>query len=111
MSTVIAVIFHTVLGRGQAKRQSQSTLIGIHYHSKPGDKKSQTPRFSLHSTSTSLSALLVAIMADDAEAIHAAELKKKRQFRKYAYRGIDLENLLDKSSEEVLPTLIVRLML
>ena len=42
-------------------------------------------------------------MADDAEAIHAAELKKKRQFRKYSYRGIDLEDLLDKSSEEVLP--------
>jgi small subunit ribosomal protein S15e len=40
-------------------------------------------------------------MADDAEAIHAAELKKKRQFRKYAYRGVDLADLLDKSSEEV----------
>lgn len=40
-------------------------------------------------------------MADDAEAIHAAELKKKRQFRKYAYRGVDLEDLLDKSSEEL----------
>ena len=43
-------------------------------------------------------------MADDAEAIHAAELKKKRQFRKYAYRGVDLEDLLDKSSEEVFPS-------
>jgi small subunit ribosomal protein S15e len=45
-------------------------------------------------------------MADDAdaEAIHAAELKKKRQFRKYAYRGVDLEDLLDKSSEEVRPS-------
>jgi hypothetical protein len=43
-----------------------------------------------------------AIMADaEAEAIHAAELKKKRQFRKYSYRGVDLEDLLDKSSEEV----------
>ena len=44
-------------------------------------------------------------MADDAEreAIHAAELKKKRQFRKYSYRGVDLEDLLDKSSEEVFP--------
>jgi len=41
-------------------------------------------------------------MADaEAEAIHAAELKKKRQFRKYSYRGVDLEDLLDKSSEEV----------
>jgi small subunit ribosomal protein S15e len=37
----------------------------------------------------------------DAEAIHAAELKKKRQFRKFSYRGVDLEDLLDKSSEEV----------
>jgi small subunit ribosomal protein S15e len=40
-------------------------------------------------------------MADDAEALHAAELKKKRQFRKFSYRGVDLEDLLDKSSEEV----------
>ena len=45
-------------------------------------------------------------MADDAEAIHAAELKKKRQFRKYSYRGVDLEDLLDKSSEEV-PSMIL----
>ena len=43
----------------------------------------------------------------DAEAIHAAELKKKRQFRKYSYRGVDLEDLLDKSSEEVLPSNLV----
>jgi hypothetical protein len=43
-----------------------------------------------------------AIMADaEAEAIHAAELKKRRQFRKYSYRGVDLEDLLDKSSEEI----------
>jgi small subunit ribosomal protein S15e len=45
-------------------------------------------------------------MADDEqEAIHAAELKKRRQFRKYAYRGVDLEDLLDKSSEEVASSL------
>jgi hypothetical protein len=55
------------------------------------------PHQFLHPSSPS------AIMADEAEqeAIHAAELKKKRQFRKYAYRGVDLEDLLDKSSEEV----------
>ncbi|KAI9227259.1 MAG: ribosomal protein S15e [Piptocephalis tieghemiana] len=35
-------------------------------------------------------------MADAA----AAELKKKRTFRKYSYRGIDLEQLLDLSSEQ-----------
>ena len=30
-----------------------------------------------------------------------AELKKKRTFRKYAYRGVDLDQLLDMSHEQV----------
>jgi len=33
-----------------------------------------------------------------ADAAHAAELKKKRTFRKFSYRGIDLEDLLDLST-------------
>jgi len=32
----------------------------------------------------------------------AAELKKKRTFRKFSYRGVDLEQLLDLSSEQVI---------
>ncbi|RKP06714.1 ribosomal protein S19-domain-containing protein [Thamnocephalis sphaerospora] len=36
-------------------------------------------------------------VADDAAAI---ELKKKRTFRKFEYRGIDLEQLLDLSNEQ-----------
>ena len=32
-----------------------------------------------------------------------AALKKKRQFRKYSYRGIDLDKLLTLSDEELLP--------
>jgi hypothetical protein len=31
----------------------------------------------------------------------AAELKKKRTFRTFSYRGIELEKLLDLSNEEV----------
>ncbi|RKP23642.1 ribosomal protein rps15 [Syncephalis pseudoplumigaleata] len=38
-------------------------------------------------------------MADDAA---AAELKKKRTFRKFEYRGIDLEQLLDLSNEQLM---------
>lgn len=38
------------------------------------------------------------IMADAAA---KAALKKKRTFRKYSYRGIDLDQLLDLSQEQV----------
>jgi len=31
----------------------------------------------------------------------AIELKKKRTFRKYSYRGVDLDALLDKSTDEL----------
>uniref|UniRef100_A0A1D1Y1W9 40S ribosomal protein S15 n=1 Tax=Anthurium amnicola TaxID=1678845 RepID=A0A1D1Y1W9_9ARAE len=37
-------------------------------------------------------------MADEA----ATELKKKRTFKKYSYRGVDLEQLLDLSSENLM---------
>nr|POF26285.1 40s ribosomal protein s15 [Quercus suber] len=41
-------------------------------------------------------------MADDEyNAEEAAELKKKRAFRKFSYRGIDLDELLDLSSEQL----------
>ncbi|EPZ33737.1 putative 40S ribosomal protein S15 [Rozella allomycis CSF55] len=36
-------------------------------------------------------------MTDD-----AVEIKKKRTFRKYTYRGVELENLLDLSSEKLM---------
>ncbi|KAI9137355.1 ribosomal protein S15 [Paraphysoderma sedebokerense] len=44
-------------------------------------------------------------MADDAA---AAELKKKRTFRKFSYRGIDLEQLLDLSSEQLMDLIHAR---
>ena len=41
-------------------------------------------------------------MADaDYNAEEAAELKKKRTFRKFSFRGIDLDQLLDLSSEQL----------
>ena len=41
-------------------------------------------------------------MADsEYDATAAAELKKKRTFRTYSYRGVSLEQLLDLSSEEL----------
>ncbi|KAF2099682.1 putative 40S ribosomal protein S15 [Rhizodiscina lignyota] len=41
-------------------------------------------------------------MADDTyNAEEAAELKKRRAFRKFSYRGIDLDQLLDLSSEQL----------
>jgi len=38
-----------------------------------------------------------------ADAAAKAALKKKRTFRKYSYRGIDLDQLLDLSHEQVTP--------
>merc|ERR1712227_222360 len=41
-------------------------------------------------------------MADaDYDPEEAAELKAKRTFRKFSYRGIDLDNLLDLSSDQL----------
>ncbi|KAJ4016834.1 ribosomal protein S15 [Fusarium irregulare] len=40
-------------------------------------------------------------MADEYDAEQAAELKRKRAFRKFSYRGIDLDQLLDMSSEDL----------
>ncbi|KAL5614865.1 hypothetical protein BROUX41_004946 [Berkeleyomyces rouxiae] len=41
-------------------------------------------------------------MADDEyNAVEAAELKRKRTFRKFSYRGVDLDALLDLSSDEL----------
>ena len=38
-------------------------------------------------------------MADDANAV---DLKKKRTFRKFTYRGVDLDQLLDVNSEQLM---------
>jgi small subunit ribosomal protein S15e len=40
-------------------------------------------------------------MADVTDPKLAAELKKKRIFRTFSYRGIELDKLLDLSNEEV----------
>ena len=34
-------------------------------------------------------------MAEMQDEAHLAELKKKRTFRKFSYRGVDLDQLLD----------------
>lgn len=39
--------------------------------------------------------------ADVTDPTLAAELKKKRTFRTFSYRGIELDKLLDMSNEEV----------
>ncbi|KAJ3126766.1 ribosomal protein S15 [Nowakowskiella sp. JEL0407] len=40
--------------------------------------------------------------ADEYDADQAAELKKRRAFRKFSYRGIDLDQLLDLESEQLI---------
>jgi hypothetical protein len=40
------------------------------------------------------------IMADDANAV--VDLKKKRTFRKFTYRGVDLDQLLDVNNEQLM---------
>lgn len=42
-------------------------------------------------------------MADqDTAGLSAAELKKKRTFRKFTYRGVDLDQLLDMNNEDLM---------
>merc|ERR1712087_250620 len=45
-------------------------------------------------------------MGGDAE---AAELKKKRTFRKYTYRGVDLDQLLDMNNEGLMELFTCRI--
>merc|ERR1712072_1311557 len=53
-------------------------------------------------TSPSPSTTNTAAMADqEYNPEEAAELKRKRAFRKFSYRGIDLDELLDLSSEQL----------
>ncbi|CAF1678144.1 unnamed protein product, partial [Adineta ricciae] len=48
-------------------------------------------------------------MADqDAAGLSAAELKKKRTFRKFTYRGVDLDQLLDLNTEQLMPLIHCR---
>ena len=48
-------------------------------------------------------ALIISIMADDEVDVEAvAALRKKRLFRKFTFRGLELERLLDLSHEELL---------
>jgi small subunit ribosomal protein S15e len=39
---------------------------------------------------------------DEIDEAAAMELKKKRTFRKFTYRGIDLDNLLDLTPEQLI---------
>jgi len=40
-------------------------------------------------------------MADEYDAVEAEQKKKARTFRKFSYRGVDLDQLLDLTSEEL----------
>merc|ERR1712180_220504 len=39
----------------------------------------------------------------------AAELKKKRTFRKFTYRGVDLDQLLDMNNEQLMELFVCRI--
>lgn len=89
----------TVTNHLKGHHQANRSIRPTH---EPRQQPASAPSLRSHSISDSVVATrFIANMADDAEALHAAELKKKRQFRKFSYRGVDLEDLLDKSSEEV----------
>lgn len=47
-------------------------------------------------------------MAEEGEVDKFAELKRKRQFKKFSYRGIDLDKLLDLSHEELMQAVHAR---
>jgi small subunit ribosomal protein S15e len=47
-------------------------------------------------------------MADQDAGLNAAELKKKRTFRKFTFRGVDLDQLLDMNNEDLMKLLHCR---
>ncbi|CAF1541760.1 unnamed protein product [Rotaria sp. Silwood1] len=48
-------------------------------------------------------------MADqETTGLSAAELKKKRTFRKFTYHGVDLNQVLDMNNEQLMPLLHCR---
>ena len=47
-------------------------------------------------------------MADDLDVDAIAALRKKRQFKKFTYRGYELEKLLEMSQEEFIEVLHAR---
>jgi small subunit ribosomal protein S15e len=48
-------------------------------------------------------------MADqETTGVNPAELKKKRTFRKFTYRGVELDQLLDMKNDQLLPLLHCR---
>ena len=60
-----------------------------------------SPRFSPNPRADSVSTHLISLLfRDDYDAAAAAELKRKRTFRKFTYRGIELDALLDMSNED-----------
>ncbi|PGH37012.1 40S ribosomal protein S15 [[Emmonsia] crescens] len=102
---------HKTLARSLS-RASPSTLSNSFAHQtneRPTDRptSSHLQRDNIHPSlfeRHSESALrgTSAIMADaEYNADEAAELKRKRAFRKFSYRGIDLDQLLDLSSEQL----------
>jgi hypothetical protein len=50
--------------------------------------------------------LNTSVQADVTDPQVAADLKKKRTFRTFSYRGVELDKLLDMSNEEVRPHII-----
>lgn len=47
-------------------------------------------------------------MADIADAEKIAELRKKRTFKKFTFRGVDLDKLMDLNDKELLQLLHAR---
>ena len=47
-------------------------------------------------------------MADEIDLEAVAALRKKRQFRKFTYKGLELEKLLDLSHDELLAVVCAR---
>ena len=49
----------------------------------------------------SLTRTLDTSKADGFDAVDAQEIKKKRTFKKFTFRGVDLEQLLELNNEQV----------
>ncbi len=66
------------------------------------------PCFAVCNRAIRLTSPLVSTCRDDYDAAAAAELKRKRTFRKFTYRGIELDSLLDMTNEDFMQVVHAR---
>ncbi|KAF9633514.1 putative 40s ribosomal protein s15 protein [Lasiodiplodia theobromae] len=89
-----------LFGAGLGARLGAPTRIWANLAAVDTTSTATTP-FATPSKSSTRTSTTAKMADQEYNAEEAAELKRKRAFRKFSYRGIDLDQLLDLSSEQL----------